>query len=153
MDAGAVEMYYLEDYDYPDGDWHNIDLQLDQCEELTQLLSKANVQHSCEKYDFGTVIVTNNTGQAIWVDCTQEGSEYNDERFLEINQSTTYYMQTGTVTEWAIETWDYPSGSWYTDAYNLEQCDVHSDPLTDNKGSSISKPPKELSKSEGVSKR
>jgi hypothetical protein len=82
----------------------------------------------CEKNNFGTVIVTNNTGQVIWVDCTQAGSDYNDERMLGIGQKTTYEMTPGEITEWAIEAWDYPSGSWYTDTYYLEQCETHNDP-------------------------
>ena len=59
----------------------------------------------CEKDNFGTVIVTNHTGQVIWVDCTQEGSEYNDERMLGLGQSTQYKMRPGRITEWAIEAW------------------------------------------------
>ncbi len=153
MDAGEVEIKCLEGYDYPDGLWHDVSLQLDQCSEPLQLLSQANVQDSCEKYDFGTVIVTNHTGQAIWVDCTQEGLDINEERLLGIGQSTIYYMKPGMVTEWAIEAWDYPAGSWYTDTYNLEQCQVYNDPWTASKSSSISKPAKEAAKSEGRRKR
>lgn len=84
----------------------------------------------CEKENFGTVIVTNNTGQVIWVDCTQEGEDYNDERMLGIGQHTEYQMRPGEITEWAIEAWDYPNGSWYTDTYYLGQCDTHDDPWT-----------------------
>ena len=29
---------------------------------------------------------------------------------------------------WAIEAWDYPDGSWYTDTYYLGQCETHNDP-------------------------
>lgn len=82
----------------------------------------------CEKDNFGTVIVTNNTGQAIYVDCTQAGSSMNDERMLGVGQSTEYEMTPGEITEWAIEAWDYPNGSWYTDTYYLEQCETHDDP-------------------------
>jgi len=85
---------------------------------------------ACEKDNFGTVIMTNNTGQVIWVDCTQQGEDYNDERMLGIGQKTQYQMRPGMVTEWAIEAWDYPNGSWYTDTYYLDQCDVHNDPWT-----------------------
>lgn len=87
----------------------------------------------CEKDNFGTVIVTNHTGQVIWVDCTQAGSDYNDERMLGLGQSTTYHMTPGQITEWAIEAWDYPNGSWYTDTYYLGQCETHNDPWTDGK--------------------
>lgn len=87
----------------------------------------------CEKDNFGTVIVTNHTSQVIWVDCTQQGQDYNDERMLGIGQSTTYHMKPGRITEWAIEAWDYPNGSWYTDSYYLEQCETHNDPWTDGK--------------------
>lgn len=34
---------------------------------------------------------------------------------------------------WAIEAWDYPDGSWYTDTYYLGQCETHNDPWTDGK--------------------
>lgn len=94
------------------------------------------VKKPCEKDNFGTVIVTNHTGQVIWVDCTQAGSDYNDERMLGIGQSTTYQMRPGQITEWAIEAWDYPNGSWYTDTYYLEQCETHNDPWTGYKKSS-----------------
>lgn len=57
----------------------------------------------------------------------------NDERMLGIGQSTTYHMKPGRITEWAIEAWDYPNGSWYTDSYYLEQCETHNDPWTDGK--------------------
>ena len=65
----------------------------------------------------------------IYVDCTQAGSDYNDERMLGIGQSTTYHMTPGQITEWAIEAWDYPNGSWYTDSYYLGQCETHNDPF------------------------
>lgn len=87
----------------------------------------------CEKDNFGTVIVTNHTGQVIWVDCTQEGQDYNDERRLGVGQSTTYQMRPGMITEWAIEDWDYPDGMWYADSYYLAQCDTHNDPWTSGK--------------------
>ena len=87
----------------------------------------------CEKDNFGTVIMTNHTGQVIWVDCTQEGEDYNDERRLGLGQSTQYQMRPGQITEWAIEAWDYPDGSWYTDTYYLGQCETHNDPWTDGK--------------------
>lgn len=88
---------------------------------------------ACEKENFGTVIIVNHTGQDIWVDCTAEGEDLNDERLLHQNDSTEYHMAPGQITEWAIEAWDYPSGSWYTDNYYLGQCDIHRDPWTDEK--------------------
>jgi|ADurb_Cas_02_Slu_FD_contig_91_563923_length_611_multi_1_in_0_out_0_1 hypothetical protein len=99
-------------------------------------LSSCEQKKPCEKENFGTVIVTNHTGQVIWVDCTQQGQDYNDERMLGIGQSTTYQMTPGQITEWAIEAWDYPDGSWYTDTYYLGQCDTHNDPWTSKKKSS-----------------
>jgi hypothetical protein len=48
-------------------------------------------------------------------------------------------MRPGIITEWVIEAWDYPDGSWYTDTYYLEQCDVHDDPWTASKGETIYK--------------
>lgn len=98
-------------------------------------LNSCETKKPCEKENFGTVIVTNHTGQVIWVDCTQEGEDYNDERMLGLGQSTEYHMRPGRVTEWAIEAWDYPNGSWYTDSYYLDQCDVHNDPWTSKKKS------------------
>lgn len=96
-------------------------------------LNSCEQKKPCERDNFGTVIVTNHTGQVIYVDCTQEGSDYNDERMLGIGQSTTYQMRPGEVTEWAIEAWDYPNGSWYTDTYYLGQCETHNDPWTSSK--------------------
>lgn len=98
-------------------------------------LNSCEQKKPCEKDNFGTVIVTNHTGQVIWVDCTQEGEDYNDERMLGLGQSTTYQMRPGRVTEWAIEAWDYPNGSWYTDSYYLDQCETHNDPWTGKKKS------------------
>lgn len=97
-------------------------------------------QKPCEKDNFGTVVVTNHTGQVIWVDCTQEGGEFNDERMLGIGESTTYQMRPGRITEWAIEAWDYPDGSWYTDTYYLDQCETHNDPWTKKKSAKIGEP-------------
>jgi hypothetical protein len=54
---------------------------------------------------------------------------------LGIGQSTTYHMRPGRITEWAIEAWDYPNGSWYTDTYYLDQCETHNDPWTASKKS------------------
>ena len=153
MDPGSVEIKYLEGYDYPDGVWHNMSLSLDQCDEQLQPLGQGNVQDSGEKYDFGTVLVTNHTGQTIWVDCTQEGQVTNDERRLYNGQSTTYFMKPGMVTEWAIEAWDYPDGAWYSDVYNLEQCEVHSDPWTSGKKSSLSDFSKSVTKADRKIKR
>lgn len=96
-------------------------------------LNSCETKEPCEKDNFGTVIVTNHTGQVIWVDCTQEGDDYNDERMLGIGQSTQYQMKPGMITEWAIEAWDYPNGSWYTDTYYLDQCETHNDPWTTGK--------------------
>lgn len=102
---------------------------------MTLGLSSCEQKKPCEKDNFGTVVVTNHTGQVIWVDCTQEGEDYNDERMLGIGQSTQYQMRPGRITEWAIEAWDYPDGSWYTDSYYLEQCETHNDPWTNSKKS------------------
>lgn len=96
--------------------------------------------------------MTNHTGIVIWVDCTQEGLDINEERRLDINQTTTYYMKPGIVTEWATDEANYPIGSWSTAVYNLEQCDVHNDPWTAGKGFSVSRGVKEGIKTEGKGK-
>jgi len=101
---------------------------------LTIILS-CEKQEACERDNFGTVIVTNRTGQTIWVDVTQAGSDFNDERRLSNGQSTTYQMKPGQITEWAIEDWDYPDGLWYSDTYYLDQCETHNDPWTSGKKS------------------
>jgi len=93
---------------------------------------------ACEKENFGTVVIINHTGQDIWVDCTPEGEDNNDERFLAMGDSTEYHMTPGQVTEWAVEDWDYPDGSWYTDTYYIGQCEVHRDPWTDGKSAKVS---------------
>ena len=92
---------------------------------------------ACEKENFGTVVIINHTGQDIWVDCTPEGEEKNEERILANGDSTKYRMTPGQITEWAIEGWDYPDGSWYTDNYYLGQCEVHRDPWTNSKSAKI----------------
>jgi hypothetical protein len=92
---------------------------------------------ACEKENFGTVVIINHTGMDIWVDCTPEGEDYNEERFLANGDSTKYRMIPGQVTEWAIEESGYPSGSWYSDSYYLEQCEVHRDPWTNSKSAKV----------------
>jgi len=65
---------------------------------------------SCEKTDqnepsannFGTVIVTNNTGEVIWVDCFAASETYNDQRRLEDGDTTVYEMAPGRIREQAI---------------------------------------------------
>ena len=138
MTPGNINLMILEDWDYPDGNWHGDPYNLAQCEVLPIGINLEDLMEPCEKQNFGTVIVTNNTGQVIWVDCTQEGDDYNEERMLGVGQETIYIMEPGMVTEWAIEAWGYPSGSWYTATYMLNKCDVHDDPWTSGKKSSVS---------------
>lgn len=138
MTPGFINLRILESWDYPDGEWHGDLYTLGQCEILLEVLKPEDLMQPCEKQNFGTVIVTNHTGQVIWVDCTQEGDDFNEERMLGIGQATIYIMEPGMVTEWAIEAWDYPNGSWYTDTYWLNKCEIHNDPWTVGKKSSTS---------------
>lgn len=92
---------------------------------------------ACEKENFGTVVIINHTGMDILVDCTPEGEDYIEERFLANGDSTKYRMIPGQVTEWAIEESGYPSGAWYSDSYYLEQCEVHRDPWTNSKSAKV----------------
>jgi hypothetical protein len=107
---------------------------------MTLVLNSCDTKEPCEKQNFGTVVVTNNTGMDIYVDCTQGSDEFNDERYLSNGQHTEYEMKPGEVTEWATPAVDYACNcNWYTDTYYLEQCEIHDDPWTAAKGETIYK--------------
>ena len=94
----------------------------------------------CEKNNFGTVVVTNNTNTTIYVDCTQGNDEINDERKLSVGQHTEYQMTPGQITEWATPASDYTCNcNWYTDEYSLAQCEIHDDPWVTVKGEALYK--------------
>jgi hypothetical protein len=104
---------------------------------LTIGLISCEPKKPCEKDNFGTVVVTNNTNTTIYVDVTYVGGdEYNDERKLNVGQSTEYQMTPGRVEEWATPAADYACNcNWYTDEYSLAQCETHDDPwVTIKKG-------------------
>ena len=112
--------------------------------------------NSCEKADqnefsannFGTVIVTNSTGEVIWVDCLAAGEMYNDQRRLEDGDTTVYKMVPGRIREMAIKESRYeflqeqPEYAGFcneidgeedhynflrsTDSYELRQGEIHS---------------------------
>lgn len=77
---------------------------------------------SCEKNDFGTVRVENNTSTDIVVDVTEGSSEMNDERWLSVGGSTTYNkIDAGRITIWASRSGE--QYSWYKDTHNLSSCE------------------------------
>jgi hypothetical protein len=107
---------------------------------MTLVLNSCDTKEPCEKDNFGTVVVTNNTGMAIYVDCTQGSEEFNEERYLSVGQHTEYQMRPGEVTEWATPAEDYACNcNWFTDTYYLEQCEIHNDPWLPAKGETIYK--------------
>jgi hypothetical protein len=78
----------------------------------------------CEKNDYGTVIVKNNTSTKIVVDVTEGSSEYNNERWISVGSSTTYNkIDAGNITVWASRTGD--QYSWYKDSHNLSACEEY----------------------------
>ena len=77
------------------------------CEEIVE------EKRDCEVNSYGSVIVKNKTGYAIYVDVTEGSSEYNDERRLSNGGSTTYRkIRAGRIKVWAsfsgdVNDWSY----------------------------------------------
>ena len=80
------------------------------CEEIVEQ------KKDCEMNNYGSVIVKNKTGYTIYVDVTEGSSEYNDERRLSNNGSTTYQkIHAGSIKTWAsftgdVNDWSYRNG-------------------------------------------
>ena len=104
------------------------------------ILVSCKKKPDCEKNNYGTVVVTNNSETGLWVDVTySSGDETNDERLLGIGQSTTYIMTPGAITEWATTVADYAANdNWYTDSYILTQCEIHDTPWITIYGKGVS---------------
>lgn len=81
-------------------------------------------QKDCEENNYGKVIVKNNTSTRIVVDVTEGSSEYNNERWVSIGNSTTYNkVNAGNITIWASRSGD--QHTWYKDSYNLSACEEY----------------------------
>ena len=98
------------------------------------LLNSCVATPECETYRYNDVTVVNNTGVPIVVDVTYVGSDYNDERYLGVNQeetvvpynlffqhlnsSTTYYrMDSGSL--WV---WGNAGYGWSKNTINTRAC-------------------------------
>ena len=76
------------------------------------------VTPECEKHRYNDVTIINNTGVPIVVDLTYVGSEYNEERYLSVNRSTTYYrMNSGSL--WV---WGNAGYGWSRNTINTRAC-------------------------------
>lgn len=91
---------------------------------------KAN-KPDCEKNNTGSVIVTNNTGEVIYVDVSTSDNHYiNDERRLANGAKTTYDIPVGNDIAWGIpaSVWTGNSSddySWYQLPVTVEQCKTY----------------------------
>ena len=76
------------------------------------------VTPECETYRYNDVIIRNSTGVPIVVDVTYVGSDYNEERYLGVNRSTTYYrMNSGSL--WV---WGNAGYGWSKNTINTRAC-------------------------------
>lgn len=84
------------------------------CEEIVEQ------KKDCDVNSYGSVVITNKTGYIIYVDVTWGSDEYNDERQVRNNGSTTYQrVPAGSVVLWAKIKGD---SDWYRRGSHLSKC-------------------------------
>lgn len=90
----------------------------------------------CEKYDYGTVIVKNQTGYTIWVDVTWGSIVTNNERRISNGNSTKYNeVPSGTIEIWGA----FDTGDWTYETKYLSACEELTFKWTYNKSATINK--------------
>ena len=101
---------------------------------FTGILSCEKPKPLCERNNFCTVIVKNNSSIAIWVDVTDPGSYYNQEVRLTPGKSYTYTMTPGTLGFWAADDVDRQLDLWNYDEDHVYQCEEYTYTWTNKKG-------------------
>lgn len=78
-------------------------------------------EEPCEAGNYGTVKVNNMTGSNIYVDVTFDETDYNDERFIYNNGSSTYSkIPAGSVDLWA----SFNGDDWVYNTEYLSACET-----------------------------
>jgi len=79
----------------------------------------------CERNNFCKVVVENSTSIPLWVDCTEEGSNFNLEVRLMPGTSYTYTVTSGLLTVWAASDEAKELDSWNWDIITVGRCSVY----------------------------
>ena len=91
---------------------------------------------ACEQDNTCTVKIKNNTTIALWVDCTEPGSDYNDERRIMPGSTTSYTMTAGEMTVWAASDTKRAQNLWQYSDIRVSQCTEYTFTWNSGKGAS-----------------
>ena len=85
------------------------------------MFSFTSCLEDCEINKTGEVTVTNNTGETVWFDVTNQSGDTNENRQLAHGASSTYTVDAGSARVWVSET-NNNVDFWHVANVNVEQC-------------------------------